>query len=88
MKDKIIAILEELENEQHNRNGYNVVEVINKLHIVDNQQTKKHIRGKLRSLISIHIYPEFKTAGKENLVYCPLGKNSGRYRLSKYKDMQ
>lgn len=81
MKEKLICVLEELEKNNKNEDGYSAVEVINKLGMDNNENTQKMIRGKLRSLISIHKYDEFKTAGEEDIVYSI--KYSGLYRLSK-----
>ncbi|MDD4816189.1 MAG: hypothetical protein PHQ62_03540 [Clostridia bacterium] len=77
--------LERLEQKNNNALGYNVKEILNMLNINSNEKTEKQTRGKLRSMISKKLYPEFKTAGNEDIVYCPNDKYSGKYRLSKYK---
>lgn len=84
MKERIIAVLEKLEKEQFNKDGYNVVQVIYELKIENTAQTRKNIRGRLRSLISKKEHPEFKTAGNEDIVHCPKGKYSGQYKLVKH----
>lgn len=85
-KENIIQALEELEQSQHNTNGYSAGEILNALNIEINRATEKCIRGKLRSMISKQRYPEFATAGNEDIVYCPKGKRSGLYRLTNYRE--
>lgn len=84
-KEKIREALKKLEQAQHNLNGYSAEEVLNVLNIDINDGNKKLVRKQLRSLISKQHYPEFKTAGNDDIVYCPNGKNSGLYRLSNYR---
>lgn len=87
-KEKIIDALIKLEQAQHNPNGYGAEEVLNVLNIAINAGNKKLVRTQLRSLISKQLYPEFKTAGNDDIVYCPNGKSSGLYRLSDYREPQ
>ena len=81
-KQSLIIALERLEQNNNNALGYNVKEILKMLKISPNEKIEVQTRGKLRSLISKIKYPEFKTAGNEDIVYCPSGKNSGKYRLS------
>ncbi len=85
-REIIIKALEKLEQNQHNPNGYSAGEILNTLNIEISRETEKCIRGKLRSMILKKLYPEFATAGNEDIVYCPKGKSSGLYRLSKYRE--
>lgn len=85
-KENIIEALEKLEQTQHNQNGYGINEILGALNLELNRANEKYIRGKLRSLISKLHYPEFATAGKNDIVYCSKGKNSGLYSLSKYRE--
>lgn len=82
---KIIEALENLENTYHNQDGYNVREILRELNIEITANTQKAYRTKLRLMIDKKLYPEFATAGDEDIIYCPKGKNSGMYRLSKYR---
>lgn len=84
-KEKIIEALQELEQSQHNVSGYTVKEILSVLNIVISRKNEKQVRKKLRLLISQLIYTEFKTAGDEDIVYCPKGKGTGRYRLTEYR---
>lgn len=81
---KIIEALKKLEQSQYTPDGYSAKEIISVLNIDINE--KKQLRTKLRSMISKQRYPEFATAGKSDIVYCPNGKGTGRYRLSKYRE--
>ena len=81
-KDIILRVLEELEEEYHKEEGYSVKEILNKLKITYTREISKNVRKDLRSMISKNLHPEFLSAGDKDLVYCPLGKFSGKYRLS------
>lgn len=81
-KQALINALRKLEHNNKNIAGYEVKEILGILNVDANKIVEKQTRGKLRSLISKIKYPEFKTAGNEDIVYCPGGKNSGKYRLS------
>ncbi|MCI8413791.1 MAG: hypothetical protein HFE47_06860 [Clostridia bacterium] len=83
--EKLKDALEKLENTYHNQNGYNVKEILRELNIAITDTTQKQCRAKLRSLIDKELSPEFATAGDEDIVYCPNGKWSGTYKLSKYR---
>ena len=65
--------------------GYNAKEILVVLGTNINRENEKKVRKQLRLLISKQLYPEFATAGNEDIVYCPDGKGSGTYRLSKYR---
>jgi hypothetical protein len=82
---ELINVLDKLEETHPSKSGYSTEEILHKLGMPNNRENGKRIRDILRSLISRHKYPEFKTAGEEDIVYCPSGKNSGEYRLSKYR---
>lgn len=84
-KHELINALGTLEHNNKNIEGYDVKEILGILPADANEIVEKQTRGKLRSLISKTKYPEFKTAGNEDIVYCPSGKNSGKYRLAKYR---
>lgn len=84
-KHELINALGTLEHNNKNIEGYDVKEILKMLNISPTEKIEKQTRGKLRSLISKTKYPEFKTAGNEDIVYCPSGKNSGKYRLAKYR---
>jgi len=83
---KIIETLIKLEQARHNQNGYSVKEVLRELNIKITDKTQKQYRAKLRLMIDKKISPEFATAGDEDIIYCPKGKNSGTYRLSQYRE--
>lgn len=83
---RIVEALKHLENIYHNQNGYDVKEVLRELNIEITANTQKAYRTKLRLMIDKKLYPEFATAGDEDIIYCPKGKNSGTYRLSKYRE--
>lgn len=78
--------LEELECATHNKSGYGVKEILDKANITINRKNEKQARAKLRSMISKILFPQFAAAGNEDIVYCPHGKGSGLYRLSKYRE--
>ena len=84
-KQKIIETLDKLEQTQHKLYGYNAKEILVVLGTNINRENEKKVRKQLRLLISKQLYPEFATAGNEDIVYCPNGKGSGTYRLSKYR---
>ena len=83
-KEKIIDALEKLEQSHRNPNGYSAKEILRTLNVEIYRDNEKRVRGMLRSMISKKRFPEFLTAGNEDIVYCPKGKGSGTYRLSKY----
>lgn len=85
-KETIIKALKKLEQDHRNPNGYGAEEVLSVLNIDINDRNKKRVRKILRSLISKLCYPEFATAGYDDIVYCPSGIGSGLYRLSKYQE--
>ena len=78
--------LGKLENQYHDPDGYTAEDILRQLHIDITDDTQKQCRRNLRSMIDGKKYPEFKTAGDEDIVYCPIGKWSGKYRLSEYRD--
>lgn len=84
-KEKIIEALKKLEQSHRNPHGYNAKEILSVLNIEINRKNEKQVRGILRSMISKWIYPEFATAGNEDILYCPNGKGTGRYRLIEYR---
>lgn len=81
----IKEVLENLESKYHSREGYATSQILNELHLKANRENEKLLRAKLRSMMSKNLYPEFATAGSEDVVYSPRGKGSGLYRLSKYR---
>jgi len=85
-KDNLIRALSNLESRYNRKEGYNTSEILKELNIEYSDKNRKKLRKFLRSMISISIYPEFKTAGNYDDVYCPSGKNTGLYRLSQYRD--
>ena len=84
-KNSIIDALDNLEKENCSKNGYKVEQILTKLHVRPTPENKKIARGVIRLLISKRLYPEFETAGDDDVVYSPCGKGSGTYRLSKYR---
>lgn len=84
-ENSVISALEKLEEKYHNEFGYGVKEVLGILKINCDRKAEKVARNKVRSLIDRQKYPEFSTAGNNDIVYCPSGKGSGKYRLSKYR---
>ena len=82
-KNSVEKALKKLEERNFKKEGYNTVEILNELKLENNRKNAKLLRGCLRSMISKDKYPEFLTAGKYDIVYCPEGKGSGCYRLSK-----
>jgi len=85
-KQELINVLKKLEQNKKCVSGYNVKEILFVLNISYNREVGKQTRDKLRSLISKQLYPEFATAGDEDIVYCPSGKGSGKYRLSEFRN--
>lgn len=83
-RNSLIRALKQLEEKHHNKLGYGVKEILSELNENCDRKTEKRARVGLRFLISQKEHPEFLTAGNENIVYCPSGKNSGKYRLSFY----
>lgn len=84
-KEKIIEALKIIEQLHHNPNGYSAKEILCAMNININSGNEKLVRKKLRLLISKQCYPEFATAGNDDIVYCPNGKGSGLYRLTDYR---
>lgn len=84
-KQGLIYALGKLEQNYKNIAGYDVKDILQIMHIIPDRKVEKQTRGILRSMISKIKYPEFKTGGNEDIVYCPDGKNSGKYRLSEYR---
>ncbi len=82
---KIIIVLNQLESAYPNKDGYNVKTILQGLNLDTTNKMQKKYRAKLRSMIDKKLFPEFATAGNKDIVYCPKGKNSGMYRLSKYR---
>lgn len=80
--------LRKLEKTYHRKEGYGVKEILRVLNIAINRKNEKQARAKLRSMISKYLFPDFFTAGNEDIVYCPNGKGSGTYRLSEYRRPQ
>ena len=85
-KDNLIKALESLESKYCRKEGYNTIEILEELNIPYSYENGYKLRKRLRSMIDGKLYPEFKTAGTYDIVYCPNGKKSGQYRLSKYRD--
>ena len=79
------SALEVLEQRHQNKLGYDVKEILSVLKTNCDRENEKQTRRKLRALISKKLYPEFKSAGKKDDVYCPSGKGSGKYRSTKYR---
>lgn len=84
-KQSLNTALERLEQKNNKAFGYNVKEILKMLNISPTEKIEVQTRGKLRSMISKKLYPDFKTAGNEDIVYSPKGKGSGQYRLAKYR---
>ena len=71
--ESIIDALERLEEKCHRAGGYKVREILFEIGIEINPDNEKKFRGKLRKMYD------------GDIVYTPCGKNSGTYRLSKYR---
>lgn len=85
-KIKVFNALENLEKKYSNPNGYSTTQILNELKIEVNENNGKAVRAILRSMMLKKLYPEFKTAGNDDIVYPPQGKGKGLYRLSKYRN--
>ena len=83
-KESIKEALQILEEANSNPNGYSAGEILTVMNIEATEANEKQVRKILRSLISKNSHPEFATAGNDNIVYCPGGKGSGTYRLTKF----
>ena len=86
MDSKLIQeVLQRLENELHDREGYSTAQILNALNVKPSRENQVKLRKRLRKMMSIHLYPEYKTGGEEDVVYPAVGKGVGRYRLSIYR---
>lgn len=83
--ERVIDALRRLEQVNPNLSGYTAKEVLFAMGEKINRATEKAVRTLLRSLISKKLYPVFASAGDDDIVYCPDGKQSGLYRLSIYR---
>lgn len=81
-KSDIVNVLKKLDKTHNKPEGYSASEILTELKLPLTKNNKKRCRAKSRSLISKQKYPEFKTGGYEDIVYCPIGKWSGKYKLS------
>lgn len=85
-KEEIITALERLEEKLHDSTGYKANQILFEMNIPITRASEVKLRTALRKLISQDLYPEFGSAGADDIVYEPDGKNSGFYRLSKYRE--
>lgn len=86
MQEEIKSALRRLEEKYHDINGYYTVQILEELNMPVNRKNGVAVRTVLRKLIDKKLYPEFGTAGKNDVVYEPLGKGKGKYRLSIYRE--